>query len=488
MVTQHESSLFAHYQPAHRERLCALLDTPEWSALRSREAALQQWKEEVISPPAAPSQQARANEYLRERNAERVKTLLRDGIRDEDVLLEAVGDWEAALAGDDHFPIVFLGLVLTLDCTFVPPCLYCNQTWLPRSLTIDDWKSLLKEAADPIPPYVYLTGGEPLRLGAEVWGDNGLVAFATGLGSAVNLNTNAVLIKPQIALQLVKAGLAKLHISLDATDRQVQGELFQGIERGDAAWRGLYNIQIAREVLGVSHPQVHVNCVLTARNMFEFPDLLRFLLEIRQVRSSDSEGKITDDPLFRDFAFHLIPVGGSENALLRPTAQEWKRFYTVTWPEAEQVWQDYQAKVGVPDEDRKELSQHVPFASPFLRAEHNVGLDEYCEQSARGEYWQGALMDRCYVAPTQAFVLPDGSQHWCGAHAIRRPPPLGNVREAGLRENIRSNLRRLAEHPNSFCTNCAGATCVINQAAVRNLKKQISEWLEEQETVERQGR
>ena len=100
------------------------------------------------------------------------------------------------------------------------------------------------------------------------------------------------------------------------------------------------------------------------------------------------------------------------------------------------------------------------------------------EQAARGEYWQGALTDRCYVAPTQAFVLPDGSQHWCGAHAIRRPRPLGRVPGATLRENIRANIRRLADHPNAFCTGCAGATCVINQAALRNLKKQVAEWLQ----------
>jgi len=60
-----------------------------------------------------------------------------------------------------------------------------------------------------------------------------------------------------------------------------------------------------------------------------------------------------------------------------------------------------------------------------------MSLDEYCEQAARGNYWQGALTERCYVAPTQAFVLPDGSQHWCGAHAIRRPGPLGNPCEPG---------------------------------------------------------
>jgi len=50
------------------------------------------------------------------------------------------------------------------------------------------------------------------------------------------------------------------------------------------------------------------------------------------------------------------------------------------------------------------------------------------------------------------------------------------VRDAALRENIRANIGRLAEHPNAFFTGCAGATCVINQAALRNLRKQVAEW------------
>ena len=468
--------MFTHYQPTHRERLQSLSETREWQDLLSREAALSRWQAGVTAPPVAPAQQVKANEYLRERNADRVKRLIQEGVTDEGTLIEALGDWEAALSGDDHFPIVFLGLVVTLDCVFVQRCLYCNQIWLPRRLTLDDWKALLREAADPIPPYVYLTGGEPLLLGAEVWGDDGLVAFATGLGSAVNINTNAVLITPHVALQLVKVGLARLHISVDTTDADVQGGLLQGPERVSALWNGIYNVQVARAALGANHPQIHINCVLTARNLFQFPDLLRYLLEIRQIRSAELDGPLTKDPVFRDFAFHLIPVGGGENAFLWPTAEEWKRFYTETWPEADAVWQEYQASVGVPDDERKSLSQHVPFANPFLRAEHGMSLDEYCALAAEGKYWQGALMDRCYVAPTQAFVLPDGSQHWCGAHAIRRPPPLGNVLEAGLRENIRSNIARLSQYPNDFCTGCAGATCVINQAAVRNLQKQLVEW------------
>ena len=131
----------------------------------------------------------------------------------------------------------------------------------------------------------------------------------------------------------------------------------------------------------------------------------------------------------------------------------------------------------MPAEERLPLASAFPFANPYLRVEHGIDLDEYCARAGRGEYWQGALAERCYVSPTQAYVLPDGSQHWCGALAIRRPTPLGNVMESGIRENIRANISRLAEHPNEFCTGCAGATCAINQAAERNLRRQVADWL-----------
>jgi MoaA/NifB/PqqE/SkfB family radical SAM enzyme len=469
-------ALFEHYRSAQRERLTALAQSPAWRGLLSDTELVERTKAETRIPPAAPSQLAGASGYLKDRNRERVLSIIREGNSDEPLLMQALEDWKAAMAGGDPFPLLFLGLVLTLECCFNPRCLYCNQTRIPHRMTMQDWKRLIAEAARPTPPYVYLTGGEPLLLKEAVWGDDGLVAFATERGCAVNINTNAALITPRVALQLVKTGLSKLHISLDAADPHLQGELFRGEQRVEKVWNGIFNIQVAREILGANHPQIHINCVMTRRNLFQFPELLQWILDVRKVRSRD-EGCVADDPVFGDFAFHLIPVGGPDNAPIRPTAEEWMRFYTGTWEQAEKVWQDYQAEVGVPDERRKTLEGQVPYANPYRRVDHHMTLEEYCAQAAAGVYWQGALLDRCLLAPSQAFVLPDGSQHWCGAHAIRRPSPIGNVREAGLRENIRRNLDRLVWLPVDVCTSCAGATCVINQSMYANLRGYVRELL-----------
>jgi MoaA/NifB/PqqE/SkfB family radical SAM enzyme len=477
-----EAMLFGQYRTPHAEVLRKMTESSEWRNALPPAAKLAQWREAIKPPPVAPGQLGKAADFLKAHNAVRVQDLIRAGVHDESVLLRAIADWHTAIADEPAFPILFLGLVLTLDCSFDPRCLYCNQVGLPRRMHLTDWKRLICESVAPVPPYVYLTGGEPLMLEREVWEEDGLVAFATQRGCAVNVNTNAAHITPAVALQLVRIGLAKLHISLDTADWPTQAELLCGSERVTAVLQGIFNVQIARELLDQNHPQIHINCVMTCRNLMQIPDLVRFLLEIRKVRSERHTGKLTEDPVWRDFAFHLIPVGGEGNAPLRPTSEEWKSFYTAGWDQAEKVWSAYLDQMGVPPNDRKTLAVHVPFANPWLRASHSMNLDEYCERAGRGIYWQGALTQQCYVGPSQAFVLPDGSQHWCGGHAIRRPPPLGNVLddkplEGALRRNIIRSLPKLADLPSDVCLGCAGATCVINQAIERSLRKQVGEWL-----------
>ena len=50
----------AQYQPKQRERLRALMDTPEWKEILSRKAFLEQLRSSVKLPASSPSQQASA--------------------------------------------------------------------------------------------------------------------------------------------------------------------------------------------------------------------------------------------------------------------------------------------------------------------------------------------------------------------------------------------------------------------------------------------
>jgi hypothetical protein len=94
------------------------------------------------------------------------------------------------------------------------------------------------------------------------------------------------------------------------------------------------------------------------------------------------------------------------------------------------------------------------------------------------------------VAPTQAFVLPDGSQYWCGGHSVSRPGPVGNVLEHDVRDNLRQALGEIAAMPGQACRGCAGATMAINQGVEARLRGVIAEWLNpkpEGETTELVG-
>ena len=343
---------------------------------------------------------------------------------------------------------------------------------MASNVDLNGWKRIVAEATRNIDgggPYVYLTGGEPLVLGEAIWGDEGIVRFATERGAGVNINTNALELTPQVALRLIKAGLRILHISLDTADPTLHCEL-RGGESPEQILQGIYNVQLARELVGVSYPLIHTNCVLTNKNLDQFPRLFAFLLA-KHKQTVDKA-----DPLYNDLFPHVIPVGGSSNAGLRPSAEAFKRFYQEVWAEVGQVWADYQDRLGRPQEERGALFGY--FSNPFLRVEHEGGLEAYVLASAEAEYGKLALSQHCYVAPTQAAITPDGYQHYCGAHAIRRILPVGNVCKGGIHDSIRAGIAGLADLPREeHCSGCAMATLYINQAVEVRLRNEVHELL-----------
>ncbi|GAG31195.1 unnamed protein product, partial [marine sediment metagenome] len=243
-------------------------------------------------------------------------------------LFDRLSRWPANLNGKPPL-MSFLGLNVTAECNLDPRCVYCNQPRPEVAVGMDRWREIIHEATadgDGKGPYVYVTGGEPLLLGAALWGDEGLIRLATRRGATVNVNTNASLITPEVALRLVKAGLGKLHVSLDTADEGLH-EALRGGEQLHRVLRGIYNVQLARDLLGVTYPVVHTNCVLTRKNLRGFPRLIAFLLEKRK----QAAGK--DDPFKEDLLPHVIPVGGDGNTWLRPDAGQFREFYESLWQE-----------------------------------------------------------------------------------------------------------------------------------------------------------
>ena len=462
----------SHYPEGHRDELETLLASPQWQRVLNS-GLVEETRAERIAPGRRRDFAATVIDQLVALNGPRVQTMISQGCRDRDTLFERLATWPDRLGGGD-LKLSFLGLNLTSQCNFSPKCIYCNQPATPDTMALEDWKGIIEEVvpqrADP-GPYVYLTGGEPLLLGEALWGDRGLVRHAAERGCAVNVNTNATLITPDVAMRLIKSGLAQLHISLDTADEALQNALC-GSERFGAILRGIYNVQLARDLVGVSYPGIHTNCVLTKRTAGRFPELIAFILAKRK-RTVDRE-----DPFYNDLFPHLIPVGGESNVGLRPSEAGFQRFYEETWARAEAVWAEYQMKGGVAEEDVASLSGF--FANPYQRVKHQGGLEAYARASAEGRYGRLALARHCYVAPTQASFIPDGAQYRCGSHAIRRLLPIGNLHERGVFASIRQGIAGLAELPEEeACYGCALATLHINQTVEKRLGEKLDEMLGE---------
>jgi hypothetical protein len=181
-----------------------------------------------------------------------------------------------------------------------------------------------------------------------------------------------------------------------------------------------------------------------------------------------------------DLDLHLIPVGGEQNRELRLTGDEYERFFSETWEAANAVWEEYQVARGVPEDKRGKLHEKIPFLSPYHRVLQRGELRAWAQRAGAGCPGDLALTGRCYVAATQAFVLPDGSQYWCGGHTVSRPEPVGNVLETSVPDNIRRSLAQTVGLPGPHCANCPGATQAINQTVEARLRQTLQEWLQPQ--------
>ncbi len=461
-----------HYTQEHRLELEKLLESQEWQKTISS-GLIEEVRDERIEPGKTKSYIGIVIEQLLEFNEEKVRGLIAQGCEDKVLLFRELSRWPDNLDGKN--PILsFLGFNVTARCNFEPKCIYCNQPWTESSVGVDGWKEVIEAATannDRQGPYIYITGGEPLILKEELWGDNGLIRFASERGAAVNVNTNAIDLTPEVALLFIKAGLAKLHISLDTPDREIQNYLFGG-DQFDKVLEGIYNVQLARDIIGVSYPTIHINCVLTNKNLDFFPQLFAFILEKHKQTVDRS------DLFYNDLFPHVIPVGGDSNDYLRPTEEEFRRFYEEKWTEVCQMWNSYQGEFGVPEDKRGGLIGY--FGNPFIRIDHKGGLDAYVKTSAEGRYGKLALREYCYVAPTQASFSPDGNQYRCGSHAVRRNLPLGNVKERGIFDSIREGVSYLDNLPQEEdCYGCALATLWINQSVESRLKEKLGSMLDE---------
>ena len=172
-----------------------LLDSAAWREVLDS-GLLEEVKAEKVEPGTRRDFIDTVADQLLELNEERVEKLIAGGNEDEEFLLDEIGKWPERL-DEKELKISFLGFNVTADCNFLPRCVYCNQPFIQDEIGLDGWKRIVEEVTrvnEGNGPYIYITGGEPLMLEEEIWGDDGLIQFATRRGASVNVNTNALML------------------------------------------------------------------------------------------------------------------------------------------------------------------------------------------------------------------------------------------------------------------------------------------------------
>ncbi len=406
-------------------------------------------------------------------NREDVEKKVDEGNIRKDILLNVLSDWSTSYDQSNSPKFTFLGIRTTTDCNLARRCAYCDQKQVKNLVRYDNWKQIVDvvtENGTRRGVYIGISGGEPLIDGELLYGSNGLIRYTTDQGGVVNLNSNAHLINPPVAMSLIKSGLAKIHISLDASDEKVHDklELTGSFKR---VLESIYTIQMAKAVVGVKYPVMHINTVATRQNLLMFDELLEFLLNRRRLAEDYSSGNTHTNPDLRDLAPHLIPVGGEQNYKLRPTEQEWKTFIKEVWPRASEIWDRFQEKYDVPVDKRSTLQEICFFSNPFTRVGYNASLEEIIKEFSKGEYSRLALTKQCYAMPTQAYIWPNGDVYPCGSYSDVNPSaPIGNILQEPLVEIIKKNVYNIRPgFGKESCGRCYGSTLAINQKIESNL-------------------
>jgi radical SAM protein with 4Fe4S-binding SPASM domain len=101
-----------------------------------------------------------------------------------------------------------------------------------------------------------------------------MVRYAAARGIEVTTNSNLTALSPRRAEDLVRSGLKRLHISIDAADAAAYAYIRVGSKLGRVL-RNLALVQRTKERLGAHDPQLDIVAVAMRRNLEELPGLVR---------------------------------------------------------------------------------------------------------------------------------------------------------------------------------------------------------------------
>ncbi|BDR91203.1 radical SAM/SPASM domain-containing protein [Vulcanisaeta souniana] len=157
---------------------------------------------------------------------------------------------------------IYLTHACNLECRH---CYLLAGKPLSNELGTDDWLLILDKLRDLGAKYVYLLGGEPMLLIRR--GLLKIISHAKDLGFYVSMSTNGTLVNRENALQLKRAGLDQVQVSLDGPNPAVN-DVIRGFGSFNKAVRA---VDMLREV-GIA---VSLSYTVIPGNAYYVVDMVR---------------------------------------------------------------------------------------------------------------------------------------------------------------------------------------------------------------------
>lgn len=177
-------------------------------------------------------------------------------------------------------------------------CVYTSGEWEMPDMTLDTVKNLIPSFKKLGVKEVHITGGEPL-VNREFF-DIAKCLHENGFGTRVQ--TNGILITPEIAKKLKESGIEYVLISIDGLEKA-----HNSFRNNDKSFAYAVNaVKICLEA-GL---YTRVNTVINRSNVQDLPELIKFINTLKPDQHS---------------FFYLTPVGRGKNIKdLMLSLEEWK--------------------------------------------------------------------------------------------------------------------------------------------------------------------
>lgn len=396
------------------------------------------------------------SDFLIQLNGDKVQAAILSGERDMKELLSILADWGTYMSQENRI-MSFVGLRITTFCNLIgkDKCIYCDQRFIPENVVLDDYKLFLDSMYKRISYgnfYLSISGGEPLLWGEKLYGENGLIRYIRDKGTYINMNSDLHLLNTDNTMKIILSGLQSLRVSFDISDEY----LFDEITTEGAFQRTLFSVFLLiryKEIYKINKPKLYFNVVATKVNLNYYGELIDFLIEF--IIDNMDKGNLEEIKSLMNI--HLIPLGGEQNRHLMPEKEDWERYINVTLPKCKEKWKDFI------ESNELGLFEFDSFANPLNIDMYNRDVEDIIKDFIDGEFNRHAKRLKCYCAPTQMYILPNGDVYPCGNHAESSDTfILGNIKQDDYETIFKRNIEYLNNLPNDKCSKCPISTIKMN--------------------------